>query len=480
MTDLVYFFGRFHVLLVHLPIGILLLAVLLELLSRRDRFRSLAPAVTFVWLCGAATAVVAVLLGLMHATEGGFDAHAVAAHRNAGTTLAALSIAIWWLRSKANVFYAKTWPVFAIAVVASLIVVGHLGGNLTHGDTYLAQYAPGLLQPLFGASPEQLARPKPKDVLSADIYLDVVAPSLSQRCGSCHNDNKRKGGLSVATYTALMKGGENGKVVTPNDLKGSDLYRRITLPHDHEDFMPHDGKTPLTPEQTAAIGWWISIGAPRTGIVASLQPAAETMTALNGVLGFGGTKSIAVARPDGDVLAKIPGVVAPDKDTIAAVESKGFIVRQIAAGSPLVSVDFAANRKIVDDDIAELQKLAVQIYELNLHDAGVTDAQLQTIAKLSNLARLRLELNPITDAGVEKLVALGNLEYLNLYGTKVGDKSLQALANLTKLSTLYVWQTSVSADAIAKFERGHAETTVDNGFGANHFRDAPKSIPVIN
>ena len=43
--EFVYFLGRFHVLMLHLPVGILCLAVLFEVLVRFPRFRFLEPAV---------------------------------------------------------------------------------------------------------------------------------------------------------------------------------------------------------------------------------------------------------------------------------------------------------------------------------------------------------------------------------------------------------------------------------------------------
>ncbi len=41
------------------------------------------------------------------------------------------------------------------------------------------------------------------------------------------------------------------------NLSESELYRRITLDPGHEDFMPTDGKTPLTKSETEMIRWWI-------------------------------------------------------------------------------------------------------------------------------------------------------------------------------------------------------------------------------
>src|SRR5689334_21758305 len=138
MTEFIYFAGRFHVLLLHLPIGILLLAVVMEGASRTTRFGDLAPAVNAVWLLGAMSAIATAILGHLHASEGGFDAAAVNAHRIAGTGLTVVATGVWLLRAKLPALYAKAWPVFSLAVIVLLIATGHLGGSLTHGDTYLA------------------------------------------------------------------------------------------------------------------------------------------------------------------------------------------------------------------------------------------------------------------------------------------------------------------------------------------------------
>jgi hypothetical protein len=40
----------------------------------------------------------------------------------------------------------------------------------------------------------------------------------------------------------------------------SELFRRVTLPADHKEFMPTDGKPALTPEEIALLKWWIEEG----------------------------------------------------------------------------------------------------------------------------------------------------------------------------------------------------------------------------
>lgn len=76
----------------------------------------------------------------------------------------------------------------------------------------------------------------------------------------------------------MMKGGENYPAVVPMDPQASELYVRVTLPKDSEEYMPRDGKTPLTAEQIQIIAWWIEIGAPESGLVSSLKPSADVLT----------------------------------------------------------------------------------------------------------------------------------------------------------------------------------------------------------
>lgn len=140
--DFVFFLGRFHVLVLHLPIGIILLAIVAEFFARRPRFSQVDAASQFLWQLGSATAVLAVVLGLMHAGEGGFDAADLSAHRLWGISFAALCIAVTLLRSLAADLYRRVQPVAAVIVLVAMTMTGHYGGNLTHGATYLLEYAP--------------------------------------------------------------------------------------------------------------------------------------------------------------------------------------------------------------------------------------------------------------------------------------------------------------------------------------------------
>ncbi len=108
---------------------------------------------------------------------------------------------------------------------------------------------------------------------------------LSSKCSSCHSDVKRRGGLSLADYPSLRKGGESGEVIKPGDPSGSELYRRITLPGDAEGYMPRNHKSPPSPAEIEVLRWWIEIGAPEKGVVRDLRPPQAVASELKQVLG---------------------------------------------------------------------------------------------------------------------------------------------------------------------------------------------------
>ena len=82
-----------------------------------------------------------------------------------------------------------------------------------------------------------------------------------------------------------MRGGESGRVVVPGNTELSELLRRITLDPDDEEYMPAEGKTPLTERQVEIIRWWIGAGAPNGVTIGTLDVTPEARTLLSEELG---------------------------------------------------------------------------------------------------------------------------------------------------------------------------------------------------
>jgi len=278
----IYFLGRLHVLALHLPIGIICVLFVLEWLVRKEKHRALAGALPFLWGATAVTAIGTVVFGYMHFAEGGFTGPSAYLHRNFGTAVAVIATAIAALRLSR--FGDAYRPVFFPAAALLLFLVsitGHYGGNLTHGSTFLVEYAPQPLRSLAGLPPRRHV----ESLAAADPYLDVVAPMLEQRCGSCHNADKRESDLELTSYEGIMRGGETGRVVYAGAPERSELVTRITLPPADPAFMPAEGKTPLTDAQVKIIEWWIRAGAARDTTLGELDLPPETAELIRKELG---------------------------------------------------------------------------------------------------------------------------------------------------------------------------------------------------
>lgn len=88
-------------------------------------------------------------------------------------------------------------------------------------------------------------------------YDDNVRPIFADRCLSCHNPDKAKGGLDLTTYTATMQGGSSGEIVSAGDPGASRLF--LSVSHAEEPKMPPKGEK-LSQEKLNLISSWISGG----------------------------------------------------------------------------------------------------------------------------------------------------------------------------------------------------------------------------
>jgi uncharacterized membrane protein len=451
MQDFIFFIGRFHVLALHLPIGIVIAAVGLDWAGRRPRYAALAQASPFFWGAAAISAVFTAALGYMHFAEGGFTGPSADAHRLWGTVTAVAALGSWWLAASGRGTPAGALRLAdGIVMLALVSITGHYGGNLTHGTEFLEEYAPAFLRPLLGA---EARRPAPTSVAAADPYLDVVQPLLERRCGTCHNDDKRNGGFSVASYDLTLVGGDTGLAVVPSNLEASELFYRITLPEDDESHMPAEGKTPPTPAQIEILRWWIVAGAPRDTTVGALGVPADVGPLLAAELGLGGAASTTTesARADPMLIAKLAAA--------------GLLARQVSQTDARLVVSASSPGTPLDANaLAALADAAPAIVDLNLANSDLDDAELATIGALQAVTHLRLARNRLTDLGVATVAALPALEHLNLYGNAgVTDEALSTLASSGSLRELFVWQTAVTVAGAARLRELRPALTVDLG-----------------
>ncbi|MGB0579472.1 MAG: PSD1 and planctomycete cytochrome C domain-containing protein [Limisphaerales bacterium] len=91
------------------------------------------------------------------------------------------------------------------------------------------------------------------------LFQETVRPVLMEQCLKCHGGEKERSGLNLATHELLLKGGDSGPVIDPEEPQGSLLMR--LLRHREDPNMPPKGPR-LSTTTLAAIERWIGLGAP--------------------------------------------------------------------------------------------------------------------------------------------------------------------------------------------------------------------------
>lgn len=279
-SDIVLFFGRFHVLLVHLPIGMLLLLALLELSAFFPRFKNANASAGLILALAAPLTVITAICGWLLSQGGGYAKDLLEWHERMGIATAVgcvLAALFFKLRQ------GKAYRITLLLTVVCLTVAGHLGGSLTHGSNYLTRYAPPALKQLFGiASPhsQPVVAAVKASVTGNAVYASVIAPVLRNKCVACHGSQKSKGGLRLDSYAAIQEGGYDGLILDTNHWAQSELLRRILLPLDDDDHMPPEGKPQLSQSETALLQWWVQVGAPDTNAITSLLPPESVLNIL--------------------------------------------------------------------------------------------------------------------------------------------------------------------------------------------------------
>ncbi|MRG48962.1 hypothetical protein GFS24_27880 [Chitinophaga sp. SYP-B3965] len=427
------FIGRFHPLLVHLPIGILIVAFILEWLSRNKRLAFLGSSVLPILIFGAVSAIAACIAGYLLSLSGGYEESALDLHMWMGIGVAVIASALCILRRYS--LFRKSWLWVSAAMILMLSAAGHLGGNLTHGEDYLTAAMP------FGSRKAPVATIP--NIEEAKVYDQLIKPILEQKCVSCHNAGKLKGGLRLDSMVHILKGGENGPVLKETMPESSELYKRLVLSDDDDKRMPPKGKPQLSPGQVELLYWWIEQGASTTAKVKDLRKSSRIELVLEGLQPASGPGN----HP---FMPKEEARIASAKD-IDSLEMLGVKVMPVAAGNGFVMVNAINASGFNNKNAALLLPLKSQIVWLKLSNTAVGDSAMKILAQLPELTRLSLENTAITDAGLLELAKCKQLKYLNLVGTKVSDKGLLALQKNKGLQELFVYKTGVTAAVFKAF-----------------------------
>lgn len=143
----VLFVGRFHPILLHLPVGALIVLCVMELacLTRSGEAKLGSAALLTLWV-GAAGSVVAVLAGIMLSREGGYEGGNFTLHQTlalVGTAGVLLALVVRLLgMGQGNFGLLHTYRAVFFLSFGIMGLGAHFGGNMSHGSKFLTEHAP--------------------------------------------------------------------------------------------------------------------------------------------------------------------------------------------------------------------------------------------------------------------------------------------------------------------------------------------------
>ncbi|MBT9188276.1 DUF1549 domain-containing protein [Zobellia russellii] len=273
--------GRLHPLLVHFPIGLLVVAFLFEMSTVGGKRKGLRTGTYCMIYAGAIFSIFSAFFGWLLRTQEDYSGDLVDNHQYTGIATAILaSITILILRAtlKGRITDFRLYRTSLTLTIVVLTIAGHLGANLTHGEDYLTSVLPGNNEGYDHTKGLALLTDlKESDSLTIEqldkLNLEVRS-ILAHNCYQCHNENKQKGNLVLDSKEGVFAGGDSGKAIEAGNPLKSELYRRITLSPNDDEVMPKKGKA-LKDNEIALIKLWIKNGAHWSDQTLKVFPEAE-------------------------------------------------------------------------------------------------------------------------------------------------------------------------------------------------------------
>lgn len=457
--ELMNFTGRWHPVLVHFPIGMLVVACVLALFSRKESYKNIGPAISLSLLFGSVAAILACFTGYLLSLQGGYEQDTLNFHQWLGLAVAAISLFLYFLYKDGvrNSFIEKfkSKRVAILFLMFILIgVTGHFGGTLTHGKGYFKDALPTAIKTAVGIEEASEEPVLLTNVQQTQVYSGIIQPILKQRCESCHGEKKKEGGFALHDQAHLLKGGDGGTVLVATDLEKSALYARLILPEGHKERMPPKGRKPITAEQIKLIGWWVKEGADFGKKSSDLAQTAEIKEILGKL-----EKGSEPTSP----FEELPEAKKLPADFVQQLQAKGIKVLPIASNSEYVTINAINYPEFKDQDLKDLLKIKDNIVQLKLGNTAVTDQGLKMMSEFPNLMKLHLENTKITDLGLTHLNGHPALSYINLFAVPVTDKGLEKLNKMPKLKQIYAYQTKATLVSVENLRKISKQVLIDTG-----------------
>ncbi|WP_047246211.1 c-type cytochrome domain-containing protein [Maribacter thermophilus] len=424
--------GRLHPLIVHLPIGFIIIGLILQVYDRKLKEHNKVISLIYLW--AGYFAILACITGYLQYLGEGYSFDSVKLHLWSGIVTALFCFLMWAkLKDALKTTLISKTPLVVLSMLffALISFTGHQGGNITHGEDYLVEPLPNSIKSALGYEVFE-----EKEIVLTDenwetavLYTDVVQPILNNHCVSCHNPKKAKGELLLNTKEGILKSGENAPVIMANHPDKSDLFTRMELPKEDDKHMPPDGKTQPSKEAIKLIGVWIENGLSFDQTIGEL----------------GLEKSLFQSFFPKTTKTDYPGtaITAAVQDSIKKVKNIGLHLDPISESTNYLKVSALNFPGFTDTNFQTLKSIAPQIAILDLGGTQVTDAIIKDLATLPNLTILKIDNTDITGEHIDLLKSLEHLRSINLSNTNFKKENLDKLKGFTSLESVYLFNPSL-------------------------------------
>lgn len=419
-------FGRAHPLILHFPIVLLLMAVGLLWVSDEK----LKNAGAKILLFGGNMTGITVVAGLILANEE-YEGDTLLWHQWLGVASLLLAVLIYFYREKSSTFLRISTGTLALAI----ILTGHFGANLTHGEDFL-------LAPIQSKEVELVA------LEDAEVFQHVVQPILEAKCISCHKEGKIKGELRMDQVSGLQKGGKTGPFVIPGNLEKSLLIQRINLPMDEKEHMPPKNKAQLSEEELEILEAWVASGGSFDQKVTALKSDEPLFQLASNR--FSNQKSYTFDAASDSEIKKLNNFFRK--------------VNPVFPGSPALEVAYYGISTFDPSSLQDLKKIKEQLVRINLNRMPLAEVDLGFLSEFKNLEELQLNFTGVDGGQIAELEKLENLKNLALSGNELGPEAASALSKLKQVKRLFLWNSGLGESEKETLIKSLAQTQIDFGF----------------
>ncbi len=437
--------GKLHPVLVHLPIGIFLIAIAMEFIGRTKRFSHLQMSIEFILIIGVITGAFSLITGYLLSLDGSNDSDSVNLHKWVAIASILMFAAYYFFRK--HVIHKKTIQTVALILLLIMITLtGHLGGSLTHGEGYLTA--------AFDKKDDKseiASVAKFEKIEDAKLYEDVVLHTITEKCVQCHGANRQKGMLRLDGKERMLKGGKNGDVIDLKNPENSEILKRLLLELNDDHHMPPKDKNQLSEDELVILTWWLRNGAEFDKKIALYKKDLKIEKALNTF--HQKIKSETKIEVNREKIAAIP------KSTLSKLEKSGWVISPLSSTDNYVRVVGFNLEVPLNNALDDLKQIKSNIVEVKFSFKKISDSNILVLKDFKNLEKLWLDHTMITDKSLKLMNEFQKLTYLNVSHTAVTSKGIEQLNPNSMIKKIYAYNTGIQKTELTTMSKRMPQTS---------------------